>query len=39
MISRNVDKNMSVLYVGIVPADGLAPSGAGPSAGTVMNKW
>ena len=31
-------ENMLKLVVSTVPADGLAPSGARPSAGTVMSK-
>ena len=33
---RNFDGNMSEFVVSTVPADGLAPLGARPSAGTVM---
>ena len=33
-----LEENMPDFIIGTVPADGLAPSGARPSAGTVMTK-
>ena len=33
---KNMVKDMSYFVVSTVPADGLAPSGARPSAGTMM---
>ena len=38
MSQRNLVENMHTIVVIIVPADGLAPSGARSSAGTVMTK-
>ena len=35
----NFDGNISKFVVSAVPADGLAPLGARPSAGTVMSKY